>query len=151
MTLHQTIKEGIKEAMKSKDAIRLSVLRGLLSAFTNELVAKGQKPQEELGDEGAIAVIKRAIKQRKDSIEQFTAGGRKDLADSEESELVILQTFVPVTMSKEEILKIAIAKKEEMGFTDKSKLGVFVGVVMKELKGKADGADVKEVVDGLFV
>lgn len=150
MTLHQTIQGGIKEAMKAKDTVRLTVLRGLLSAFTNELVAKGQKPQEELSDENAIAVIKRSIKQRKDSIEQFTAGGRPELAESEQAELAILQTFVPATMSKEEIRIIALAKKEEMGITDKSKVGIFVGALMKDLKGKADGADVKEVVDSLF-
>ncbi len=150
MTLQQKIRDGIKEAMLAKDSVRLNVLRGLLSAFTNELVAQKRKPQEELGDEDALNVIKRNVKQRKDSIDQFKAGGRADLVASEEAELAILQTFLPETMSKDAIRAIAEKKKAELGVTDKSKMGVFMGAVMKELKGQADGADVKEVIESLF-
>lgn len=138
------------ESMKARDAIRVSVLRGLISAFTNELVATGRKPTETLTNDEALAVIKRAARQRKDSIEQFTAGGRKDLADKEEQELKILEGYLPAQMGSEEIMKVARAKKEELGVTDKTKVGVLVGAVMKELKGKADGSDVKAVVDSLF-
>ncbi|MFO0718964.1 MAG: GatB/YqeY domain-containing protein [Candidatus Paceibacterota bacterium] len=150
MTLQQQIRDGIKQAMLSKDSVRLNVLRGLVSAFTNELVAQKRKPQEELNDEEALNVIKRSVKQRKDSIDQFKAGGRDDLVASEESELAILQTFLPATMSKDAIRAIAEKKKAELGVTDKSKMGVFMGAVMKELKGQADGADVKEVIESLF-
>ncbi len=150
MTLQQQIRDGIKHAMLAKDSVRLNVLRGLISAFTNELVAQKRKPQEELNDEEAINVIKRNVKQRKDSIEQFKAGGREDLVASEEAELSILQTFLPATMSKEAIREIAEKKKAELGVTDKSKMGVFMGAVMKELKGQADGADVKEVIESMF-
>lgn len=150
MSLQKQIKDSIKEAMMAKDAVRLTVLRGLSSAFTNELVATGKTPQDELDDEAALAVIRRNVKQRKDAIEQFTAGGRADLAESEQSELVILETYLPQMMSKEEIKKIAEAKKTEMGITDKSKMGQFMGALMKDLKGKADGNDVKEVVETLF-
>ncbi len=147
--LHQQIRDQIKEAMLARDTVRLNTLRGLLSSFTNELVAKKRKPNEELGDEDALDVVRRGVKQRKDSIEQFKAGGRNDLAESEEAELMILQTYLPQMMSRDEIKTIAEAKKQEMG-ADKSKLGQLVGAVMKELKGKADGADVKEVVESLF-
>jgi uncharacterized protein YqeY len=150
MTLQQKIREGIKEAMLAKDSVRLNVLRGLVSAFTNELVAQKRKPQEELSDEEAINVIKRNVKQRKDSIDQFRAGGREDLATSEEAELSILQTFLPATMSKDLIREVAEKKKIELGINDKSKMGVFMGAVMKELRGQADGADVKEVIEDLF-
>ncbi|MBX4197704.1 GatB/YqeY domain-containing protein [Candidatus Parcubacteria bacterium] len=150
MSLHLDIKEGIKKAMLAKDTVRTGVLRGLSAAFTNELVAKGKKPQEELPDEDAMTVIKRQVKQRKDSIEQFEKGGRKDLADTEKAELAILETFLPAAMSKDAIRKVAEAKKSQMNVTDKSKAGILVGAVMKELKGQADGADVKEVVDSLF-
>lgn len=150
MTLQQQIRDGIKQAMLSKDSVRLNVLRGLVSAFTNELVAQKRKPQEELNDEEALNVIKRSVKQRKDSIDQFKAGGRDDLVASEESELAILQTFLPATMSKDAIRAIAEKKKAELGVTDKSKMGVFMGAVMKELKCQADGADVKEVIESLF-
>ena len=150
MTLHQQIKNQIKEAMLAKQAIRLSVVRGLSAAFTNELVAQKKKPNEELSDEDCLNVIRRLVKQRKESIDQFKKGGREDLVKDEEAELLILQTYLPQMMSKDEIRKVAEAKKMSMNVTDKSKLGMFMGAVMKELKGKAEGNDVKEVVEALF-
>ncbi|MFA6355234.1 MAG: GatB/YqeY domain-containing protein, partial [Candidatus Paceibacterota bacterium] len=83
MTLHEQIKDNIKKSMKSGDKVRLEVMRGLLTAFTNELVATARTPQDMLTDEEAIKVITRASKQRKDSIEQFTKGDRMDLVDIE--------------------------------------------------------------------
>lgn len=150
MTLHEEIKGQIKEAMIAKDAVRLTTLRGLVTAFTNELVATQRKPQDFLTDEEVLAVIKRSVKQRKDSVDQFTKGGRPDLADSEKAELVVLEKFLPATMPLDEIKKVAEAKKAELGVTDKSKMGMLMSAVMKDLKGKADGGDVKTVVDGLF-
>ncbi|MBP6926592.1 MAG: GatB/YqeY domain-containing protein [Candidatus Pacebacteria bacterium] len=148
--LHETIKEGIKDAMKAKDAVRLETLRGVSSAMTNELVAKNKTPQDILSDEESLAVITRLAKQRKDSISQYRAGGREDLAADEEAQLAILEAFLPTLMSREEIMPIAIAKKEELGVTDKTKAGQLTGALMKDLKGKADGGLVKEVVESLF-
>lgn len=150
MSFHQQIKNHIKEATRARDSVRLGVLRGLLAGFVNGLVAKGQKPEEEQTDDGAIAVVKRQIKQRQDSIEQFRRGGREDLARAEEAELKILKTYLPVQLSREEIRKVAEAKKAELGITDRAKIGLLVGLVMKELKGRADGVDVKAVVESLF-
>ena len=150
MSLQQTIKDQVKEAMLAKDQVRLGVVRGLVSGFTNELVATGKKPQDELGDEEALNVIRRAVKQRKDSIEQFVAGGRPELAEDEKAELAILEAYLPAMMSEEDVMKIALAKKAEMGDVDKSKAGQFVGMLMKDLKGKADGDVVKKVVDSLL-
>ncbi len=137
-------------AMKAKDAVRLSVVRGMITAFVNELVATGKMPQDFLDDAGVLKVIKRLSNQRKDSIEQFTAGGRPELAESEKAELAILAKYLPTLMSLEEIKKIAIAKKEALGITDKTKSGQLTGAIMKDLAGKADGGDVKAVVDELF-
>lgn len=150
MNIQNTIKDQIKNALRARDAVRLSVLRGLSAAFTNELVAKGKKPTEEITDEDALAVVKREANKRKDSIEQFTKGGRPELADVEAEELKIVAEFLPEMMSRDEILKIVIAKKEELGITDPSKLGMLMGKVMSELKGKADGSTVKEVVESTF-
>jgi uncharacterized protein YqeY len=150
MTLQETIKGSLKEAMMTKDTVKMTVIRGLMSAFTNELVAIGRTPQDQLSDEEVLTVIRRAVKQRKDAIEQFTNGGRADLADNESAELKILEVYLPQMMSKEEIQKIAEAKKTELGITDKSKVGILMSTLMKELKGKADGSDVKAVVEGLF-
>jgi len=150
MSLHTDIKNQIKEAMLAREAERLSVLRGLLASFTNELVSKKRKPDEELADDEVLDVIRRAVKQRKDSIEQFEKGGRQDLADTEKSELAILGTYLPQQMSRVEIESYVKNKQIELGFTDKSKSGQFMGMIMKDLKGKADGPMVKEVIDGLF-
>ncbi|MDD2934951.1 MAG: GatB/YqeY domain-containing protein [Candidatus Pacebacteria bacterium] len=150
MSIQNQIKEQLKESMKARDEVRTLVLKGLLAGFTNELVAQRKKPSEELPDADALNVIKKMVKQRKDSIEQFRKGNREDLATSEEKELAILNTYLPETMSKEEILKIAIVKKDELGITDKSKMGMLVGAIIKELKDKADSEDVKEVVEKLF-
>ncbi len=147
MSIHQNIKDEIKEAMRNREAVRLSVVRGLVAGFTNELVAKGIKPQEMLSDDDALAVIKRAVKQRKDSIEQFRKGKREDLASAEEAELKMLNHYLPETMSKDEIRAVAEKTKAKLGVVDKSKLGQFIGALMKELKGKADGAMVKEVAE----
>jgi hypothetical protein len=150
MSLQQQIKDGIKDAMKAREEVKLSVLRSLSSAFTNELVAKGKKPTDELSDEEALAVITRASKQRKDSIDQFEKGGRPELAESEKAELAVIESYLPTLMSEDEIKVVVAAKKAELNVTDKSKLGMFVGAVMKDLKGKADGALVKKVVDESF-
>lgn len=150
MSLQETIKASLKEAMMAKDTVRMTVIRGLMSAFTNELVAIGRTPQSELSDDEVLTVIRRAVKQRKEAIDQFTAGGRQDLVDSEKAELSILETYLPQMMSKDEIKTFAGAKKAELGVTDKSKVGLLMSALMKDLKGKADGSDVKEVVEGLF-
>ena len=149
-TLQQTIKGQIKEAMMAKDAVKLSVVRGLSSAFTNELVAKGKMPTDELTDEEALAVIRRQVKQRKDAIEQFTTGGRPELAESEQAELAILEVYLPTMMAEADVVTHVKTKQAELGITDKKDAGKFMAEVMKDLKGKADGAVVKSAVDGLF-
>lgn len=148
--LHIQIREDIKNAMRAKEALRLEVLRGLLTAYTNELVATKRTPQDTLEDEGCIAVLKRAVKQRKDAIEQYEKGGRPELAQKEKDELVIIEAFLPKLMSREEIKKIAIAKKEELGVIDKTGMGKFIGAVMKACGGNADGNDVKAIVEELL-
>jgi len=136
--------------MLGRDAVRLGTLRLIFASFTNELVANGKKPTEELTDEEAVAVIARMAKQRKDSILQFKKGNRDDLVKEEEGQLAILETYLPQLMEKDEIEKIAKAKKDELGITDPTKKGLLMQALMKELKGKADGKDVKEAVDSLF-
>ncbi|MFA6258668.1 MAG: GatB/YqeY domain-containing protein [Candidatus Paceibacterota bacterium] len=148
--LHTQIKDGIKEAMLSKDQVKLKTMRGMVSAFTNELVAKGKKPDELLKDEEVLEVITKLSKQRKDSIEQYKRGNREDLVEEESAELAILQSYLPKLMERDEIEKIAKAKKDELQITDATKKGLLMQSLMKELKGKADGAIVKEVVDSLF-
>lgn len=149
MSIHTDIKNQIKDAMRARDAVRLNALRNLSAGLQTELIAK-KTTDTELKDDETLTVIRRLVKQRKDSIEQFTKGGRKDLADDEKAELDILETYLPQMMSQKDIKKIAETKKAELGVTDKTKTGTLMSAIMKELKGKADGADVKAVVESLF-
>lgn len=150
MLLHESIKGELKEALRAKDEVKLRTVRGMLTSFTNELVATSRKPQEMLTDEEVIAVIRRLAKQRKESIAQFVSGNREDLAVGEREELVVLESYLPQLMCREEVLKVVEAKKNELGVTDKAKAGILMGTIMKDLKGKADGPMVKEVIDSLF-
>jgi uncharacterized protein YqeY len=150
MMLATQIREDMKVAMKAKNDLAVQTLRGALAAFTNELVAKGKKPTDEIDDPMAIAVLKRLAKQRKDSAEQFGKGGRQELADKENAELKIIEAYVPRGASKEEIEKVARAKMVALGVADASGIGKLTGAVMKEFSGGADGNDVKEVLQSLF-
>ena len=127
MTIQETVKAKLKEAMIAKDSVALMALRGISSGFTNELVNKGIPPQEPISDEDAMTVLKREQKKRKDSIEQF----------------------LTQIMSESQIEEVVKAKIAEAGTVDKTSLGKFTGMIIKELAGKADGADVKKVVDRL--
>lgn len=149
MSLHTDIKGGIMQALKAKDQTRLSVLRGLATAFTNELVTKGQKPDGELSDDDALTVIAREAKKRKESITQFDAAGRTDLSEPEKAELAVIESFLPAQMSRDEIVAFVTQKKADLN-PDPSGKGQFVGAVMKDLKGKADGKVVQEVVNELL-
>lgn len=150
--LHKTIKDQIKEALRAKDTIRLDTLRGLNALFMNELIAM-KSSDEFLSDDKALPLVKRSVKQRKDSIEQFEKGGRKDLADKEKTELKILESYLPQTMSREQIKIVASQRIEALksaGSFDPKAAGKIMGGIMKELAGKADGTDVKAVVDELM-
>lgn len=165
---HETLKKAIPDAMRAKDEVRLRTLRSLVAAMTNEVVAKKRKPNELLTDDEALVVLKRAMNQRKDSIEQFEKAGRNDLADPEKAELGIIHALLPAQMSREEIETVAKAKMAELGVSEKQDAaktgeagspdaaqsaafrGKFIGVLMKELKGRADGAEVKAVVESLL-
>jgi uncharacterized protein YqeY len=152
MTLHQTIQSQIKEALRAKDSLRLETLRGLNALIQNEMLAS-KVSGEFLPDDKVLPLVKRSIKQRKDSIEQFQKGGRTDLADKEKAELAILETFMPAGMSREQIHIVATKIIENLKAANKfdpKAGGKITGLVMKELAGKADGADVKAVVEGLM-
>lgn len=145
----QDIKAEVIAAMKAKNPVRLAVMRALSAACTNELVSRERGPDGALSEEEVMAIISRSAKQHKDSIEQFAAGGRQDLVASEQAELDILISLLPQQMSREEIEAAVRAKIAETG-ADKSKANQVMGMLMKELKGKADGTLVKEVVDASF-
>lgn len=152
MSLYEQLKEELKTAMKAKDEVALNTVRGILSACTNELVATKRTPQDVLTNEEMTAVIKRAVKQRKDSVAQYMKGNRSDLAQVEMSEISLLEKYLPETMGRDDIARVVKSKIAELGgIVDKSKKGMLMGMIMNELKGVADGNDVKDVIDELLV
>ena len=150
MSLHEDMKGSLKEAMKARDEVKLRTVRSILTAFTNEMVATGKTPQDTLDDEQALSVIKRLAKQRKESITQYEDANRPELAAPEKEELAVLESYLPQMMSEAEIEPIAQAKIAELGVTDKSKMGILIGAIMKETAGRADGGAVKTVVERLL-
>lgn len=151
--LHTTIKDQIKEAMRAKDTVRLETLRGLEAMFQNEMLAAKAGtsfPGSVLPDDRATALIRRSIKQRKDSIQQFMLGKREDLADKESKELAILESFLPPEMSRDQVAAIVkkhIDTQKALGGLDPKSIGKLTGMIMKELAGKADGMVVKQIVE----
>ncbi len=148
--MQEQIKAHLKTAMMAREADKVQTIRMIMAAFTNELVTQGRPPQEVLSDEDCMKVIKRLAKQRKDSIEQYTAGGREDLAEDEKKELGFIESYLPAQMTEQEIEnRVREMLAQEAVPTDKK--GIFVGKMMKELGGNADGAMVKAVVDRLVM
>ncbi len=143
--LKDQITADMKGAMKAGDAKKLGVLRMLISALNNKKLEKRAKSgkDEDLTDEEALESVAREVKKRKESIAAFTTGGRVDLAENEQSELVILTPYLPAQMSEAEVIAavdrlIAAAAQKDFGAVMKD--------VMKELKGKADAAFVSKLV-----
>jgi len=147
MTLQEQVRADMVAAMKAKEEPRLTVLRGLLSAFTQELTATKRTPQDTLSDEEALTVIQRSVKQRKDAAAQYRTGGREELATQEEAEAEVLKAYLPAQLSSEEVAAVVQAKAAALGVSDKTGMGKLMGAVMAELKGKADGGMVKEAVE----
>ena len=144
------LKEAMKMAMKNKETVKLNVIRGLITMATNDLIAKGRGPEGALSEDEMLSLVMRAAKQRKDSIEQFEKGGRPELAAGEKEELAILETMLPKQMSQDEIEAAVKAKAAELGVADKTGANKLMGMLMKDLKGKADGTLVKATVDKMF-
>lgn len=138
MEINQIIESDYIEAYKRKDALKLSVLRLLKSAIKNRLVEKKQ-PRGKLADEEILDIIIKQAKQRKDSIIMFKNGNREDLAAKEESELAILQNYLPQQLSEEEIDILIDTVIKTFGINDKKGKGQIMAEIMKNHKGKIDG------------
>jgi hypothetical protein len=148
MNLKDKINQDLKDAMKSGDKIRLSVvrsIRALILEFEKSGIGKELAPEDEL------KMLTTAAKKRKDSIEQFRNAGRNELADSEEAELIILMDYLPKQMDETEIKNEIIRLASEIGAKSKEDFPKLMPLVMKELKGKADGKLVKSIVESILV
>lgn len=149
MSTRSKIQEDLKNAMKSGDSQSRDVLRMLDSMIKNVEIEKNKR-EKGLSEEEILDIVARAVKQRKDSIEQYTNGGRKDLADKESAELEILTNYLPKQMTDEELTCILEEAIDQTGAKDKSDLGKVMGVIMGRVKGRADGNQVRKVVEDKF-
>ncbi len=135
MSLLKRIDEDLKVAMKSSDAIRVSVMRMAKAAIKNFQIEKSR----ELSDEEILSVLSSMGKQRRESIEQFSMAGREDLAAIERQELSILQSFMPAQLSLEEVEKFIIQAIHESSAKSEADMGKVMKVLMPKIKGVADG------------
>lgn len=143
--LKQNFQEDLKQSMLAKSELKTSVLRLLLSAINYYEIGKGGAGYEAT-DEDVLSVIQKEAKQRRESIEQFKAGGRQDLADKETQELAILQIYLPEQMSDEEVKKLVIEAIKETEAQTVQDMGKVMGALMPKTKGKADGSLVSNLV-----
>ena len=144
--LHETLRKDMQSAMKAKETLRLETLRMALAACTNILVEQGKKPDEKLEDDTTIQVLKKLVKQRKESAEQYRNVKQEERAQAEEAEQSILKEYLPPEMPEEEIKAIVTKKQQELGVSEKKDTGTLMQAVMKEVKGRADGSSVAKIV-----
>jgi len=148
MSLKDKINNDLKEAMKSGNKTRLAVvrsIRALILEFEKSGVGR------DLNNEDELQMLSTAAKKRKDSIEQFRNAGRNDLADLEEAELKILQEYLPKQLNEDEIKAEVARLASQIGAKSKEDFPKLMPLVMKELKGKADGKIVKSIVENFLV
>jgi uncharacterized protein YqeY len=142
MALKEQLDQDLKAAMKEKDQLRLDTIRGLKSAIKYREIEL-MKP---LDDAGVLGVVSSEIKRRKDSIEQYRAGNRPDLADKEEAEGRILQAYLPAQLSAEELAAKVDAAIARTGAKGPKDMGAVMKALLPEVQGKADGKAVSELV-----
>ena len=142
MSLKARITEDMKTAMKARETAKLSAIRLLLSALKQKEVDE----RIELDDNAVIAVIEKLTKQRKDSVTQYEAAGRQELADAEKFEIAVLAAYLPEKMSSEETAAAVAAAVAETGAKGPADMGKLMGVLKPRLAGKADMAEVSKLV-----
>ena len=147
MTLSEKISAEIKTAMMAKDADRLATLRLLKSAIG---YAQIEKKTDSLPDAEVIGLVQKEIKKRRDSIEQFTQGGRPELAEKEASEILILESFLPTPLTPEQLQDLIQQTIQEAGATSKKDMGAVIKAVQAKAAGRADGKSISAAVGRLL-
>lgn len=137
-TFTDQVAEQIKDAMKSKDKVRLTVLRALKTALTNAAIEKGGLGAE-LDEAESLAVVRKQVKQREDSAAQFTQAGRAELAANEEAELAILREFLPAALTDAQIDELVDRAVADTGAAGKAQMGQVMKRVQELAEGRADG------------
>lgn len=145
MSLIFQISDELKAAMKAGEVLKRDTLRFLQSALKNAAI-EARKPTTELSDEEVQVVVKRLVKQRKDSIEQYRLAGRADLVAKESAELALIEGYLPAALSHEVLGAIVDGVLSTMPDVTMKDMGRVMGAVMKEVAGRADGELVREMV-----
>ena len=143
MVLREKIMDDVKTAMRSKDQLKLNALRFLQAAIKNREI---ELRPNAMNEEEVLGVIKKMVKQRKESIEQFKAASRQDLADQESAELKILEDYMPAQMGREQIEKLVVEVISATGAKSVKDMGNVMKEVIARAKGSADNKTVSEVI-----
>lgn len=143
MSLLDQLNAEVKDAMKSRDALRLDTLRLLLAEIKNEKIAK----MRDLSTDEELQVVLRQAKRRKESIEAFDKAGRTEMSDREKAELAIIETYLPQQLSPDEAASIVRQIIADLGVSSKKDIGKIMKPVMEKLKGRFPGKDVRALVD----
>ncbi|MDO4411310.1 MAG: GatB/YqeY domain-containing protein [Akkermansia sp.] len=144
-TISEQIMEGMKVAMKAKDTITLNTLRALKTAMTNAAIAKGGLGTV-LDEAEELAVVRKQLKQREDSVEQFRNAGRLELAEKEEAEMAVLAKFLPAALSDDEVCAILDAVIAETGAASKKDMGKVMKLMQERCAGRVDGKKLAQMV-----
>ncbi|RYL91573.1 GatB/YqeY domain-containing protein [Sporolactobacillus sp. THM7-4] len=142
MNLVDRLTTDMKQAMRAKDKVRLSVIRMIKTSMQNESIKLGR----ELSDDEALSVLTRELKQRKDSLQEFENAGRQDLVDEVSKEIEIVQSYMPEQLSDDELQSIIEETISEVGAKSKADIGKVMKAVMPKIKGRADGSSVNRLV-----
>lgn len=143
MEIREKILADIKSAMVSKDTIKLNTLRFLQAAIKNKEIDSRPNP---ITADDVMGVIKKLVKQRKESIEQFSAAGRMDLADQEKAELIVMEAYLPAQMTAEQVTQIVEAAIASTGAKTIKDMGTVMKDVMAKTAGAADGKMISEII-----
>lgn len=146
MSLSDRLNEDMKQAMKSQDKFKLSVIRMVRSTIKNSEIDL----KRALDDNEVLDVLTREIKQRKDSLQEFAKAGRDDLADNLRAELVILAEYMPQQLSEEEVKAIVQQTIQQIGASSKADMGKVMTALMPQVKGRADGKLINQLVQQLL-
>ncbi len=142
MEIQNRLSEDLKTAMKAKEKIKVETIRMVRAQLKDFQIAK----RDELTQEDEISVLTNAAKKRKEALELYEKSDRQDLIEQEKQELEIISAYLPAQLSKEEVEKVVLKVMEEVGASSPQDLGKVMGATMKDLKGKADGKMVQEIV-----
>jgi uncharacterized protein YqeY len=143
--LNDAITEELKAAMRSKDSLTLAVLRGLKAAIKNAAIEKGGADAE-LTDTEALAVVRKQVKQRQDSVAAFASAGRADLEEKENQEIAVLEKFLPAELSEAELEQLVKEVIASTGATSRKEMGQVMGMLQQKVAGRADNRTLSQMV-----